>query len=146
MLHTELAGLFAGLLCSRVESPFLHLKHVLLAFCSLGRRLSESFFGQDPLQRDETPQPPPRGERGRVSTNQSHAHRRQISRTDGATENGGVICFLTVAGRSCGAAAERARARGWESPLWTCRPRFETRNPGALGFRVSVCAPAVSSE
>jgi hypothetical protein len=50
------AGLFAGLL-SALFAPLkalsLHLKHVLLAFCSLGRRLSESFFGQDPLQREE---------------------------------------------------------------------------------------------
>jgi hypothetical protein len=54
----------------------LHLKHVLLAFCSLGRRQSESFFGQDPLQREEArsryaaPRAP--GERG-VSNHESHS-------------------------------------------------------------------------
>jgi hypothetical protein len=52
LAHTELAYLL-GCFVHALKALSLHLKHVLLAFCSLGRRLRESFFGQDPLQREE---------------------------------------------------------------------------------------------
>jgi hypothetical protein len=46
-IDTELAYLLACFVRA-LKALSLHLKHVLLALCSLGRRLSESFFGQDP--------------------------------------------------------------------------------------------------
>jgi hypothetical protein len=122
--RTELAYLLACFVRA-LKALLLHLEHVLLAFCSLGRRLSESFFGQGPLQREEARSryAAPRAN-GASRTTKAIQHRRQIScRCRSCCACTVAVLFVFDWRWSCC----EADSRLWGSLWHTCRDHVSKR-------------------